>query len=192
MPASLELRRKPEPARRRCLPVEELHDQGSRPVKSRAARVRAESCRARSRASRNCRKRRRDPAGSVTRVACARRGAGAAAPVRPRSWLTLVVLIRAILPSCLFGGGGGPAPSYSGIVLGPCSGCRSIYVETEFNIATHANAQPPGRLDQVAAALSAVRCLRVESIGLSQSSGISAPDLMGAGYDRQFAETQYF
>ena len=68
----------------------------------------------------------------------------------------LWVVMRAICPSCLRGGGRVPCAGYSGFVIEPCSGRLLIREEPGYAMHALTNCQPFGRSDRPVAALSAV------------------------------------
>jgi hypothetical protein len=81
----------------------------------------------------------------------------------------LRVVMRAICPSCLRGGGKVPCAGYSGFVIEPCSGRILIREEPRYAMHAPTNCQLVGRSDRPVAALSAVAICDAIRIGSSGS-----------------------
>jgi hypothetical protein len=81
----------------------------------------------------------------------------------------LLVVMRAICPSCLRGGGKVPCAGYSGFVIEPCSGRLLFREEPRYAMHAPTNCQPVGRSDRPVAALSAVAICDAIRIGSSGS-----------------------
>ena len=96
--------------------------------------------------------------------------ANARAP-KAHGWILYVlrVVMRAICPSCLRGGGKVPCAGYSGFVIEPCSGRLLIREEPRYAMHAPTNCQPFGRSDRPVAALSAVAICDAMRIGFLSS-----------------------
>ena len=77
----------------------------------------------------------------------------------------LRVVLRAICPSCLRGGGEKPCAGYSGFAIEPCSARLLIREEPRYAMHAPTNCQPFGRSDRPVAALSAVAICDAMRIG---------------------------
>ena len=102
---------------------------------------------------------------------------------KAHGWIldVLRVVMRAICPSCLVGGGRVPCAGYSGFVIEPCSGRLLIREEPRYAMHAPTNCQPFGRSDRPVAALSAVAICDAIRIGfLRQSLKLSSA---GAVFD---------
>jgi hypothetical protein len=82
----------------------------------------------------------------------------------------LRVVLRAICPSCLFGGGEVPCAGYSGFGIEPCPARLLIREEPRYAVHAPANCQPFGRSDRPVAALSAVAICDAIRIGFLRQS----------------------
>ena len=93
---------------------------------------------------------------------------------RPKAhgWIldVLRVVLRAICPSCLRGGGKMPCAGYSGFVIEPCSGRLLIREDPRYAMHAPTNCQPFGRSDRPVAALSAVAICDAIRIGFLRQS----------------------
>jgi hypothetical protein len=97
---------------------------------------------------------------------------------RPKAlaWFSdaLRVVLRAICPSCLFGGGEKPCAGYSGFGIEPCSAQPLVLEDPRYDTQTPTNRRSLGRLDRAVAALSAAAICDAMRIGfLSVSAEIS-------------------